>query len=729
MSTFGSPAKSYSDIRNLNLKGGTLGTGLIRWKAPTAGATTLWASNPYSSTEIGLYLNASGNLAYSYLGAVTVLGAAGGGGAVPSWDQVFANDKTLTVTGTTFTVDDAGTGANDVFTASSSAAGSGNIIQITNGGSGNDINGTNGTWFVTALGAATLLSIDSATITNTTGNIILKATGAGSVTIGANTNTITLAKAATFSSTITVTDGLSTFISTSNIAQNALLTNNTITTYGAAASSAGMLVVRSTSLTTGTAIRAQLAETPLTTGKYFEAWDSENAGTSVWSVGAGGVQTFAGVAGSTIFTLTAGDFLMSDGSITVVDADNAASLSVTNNTATSESPFVFVGSGVFTGTTTKSFMTLTPSGLTTGTALYLAAVGATTSVGVVDIITAGLTSGSALRITSSTAAFTTGGKLIELTSVAAVAGNLLTATTTGAYTGTGMILVTAGAATTGILVSLVSTTGLTSGSLLRATTSTAGAIATNGAISFSATGAFTSTARVGFLNVAANTTTGGVVAHISGTAITDGHVLILEAVEATLTTGKYFACFDGAANDFSIGQYGATVIAGNAATTVFTITAGHAVITAGNLTLTLGDLVLTTGNLTVVGGITSSSPTGNGIGYSTGAGGTVTQITNRSTGVTLNTLCGKIQTDTTSLAAGASAEFTFTNSTIAIGDVVVISQRSGSSSLAGVAGTLIVEVVTVAAGSCIISLNNNSSTTAETGAVVLNFAVIKAVTA
>ena len=129
-----------------------------------------------------------------------------------------------------------------------------------------------------------------------------------------------------------------------------------------------------------------------------------------------------------------------------------------------------------------------------------------------------------------------------------------------------------------------------------------------------------------------------------------------------------------------------------------------------------------------ISGIISTSPS-TGIGYGTGAGATVTQITNRSTGVTINAVCGKIQTDTTSLAAGASAEFTVTNSAVAIGDVVVVSQRSGSSTVAGVAGTLIVEVVTVAAGSFILSLNNNSSTTAETGAVVINFAVIKATTA
>lgn len=116
------------------------------------------------------------------------------------------------------------------------------------------------------------------------------------------------------------------------------------------------------------------------------------------------------------------------------------------------------------------------------------------------------------------------------------------------------------------------------------------------------------------------------------------------------------------------------------------------------------------------------------IGYSRG-GAAVTQQTNRATGVTINALSGTITTNTASLAAQASAEFTVTNSLVAIGDVVVVSQQSGSSNVAGVAGTTHVHVVTVAAGSFIISVDNNSTTTADTGAILINFAVIKAVSA
>jgi hypothetical protein len=114
------------------------------------------------------------------------------------------------------------------------------------------------------------------------------------------------------------------------------------------------------------------------------------------------------------------------------------------------------------------------------------------------------------------------------------------------------------------------------------------------------------------------------------------------------------------------------------------------------------------------------------LGYATGAGGAVTQITSRATGVTINSICGTIQTDTTSLAAEASAVFVVTNSRVAIGDVVLCSMRSGS-----VALNTQIEVSAVAAGSFSITVVNNNvaSGTAETGAIIINFAVIKAVSA
>ena len=111
-----------------------------------------------------------------------------------------------------------------------------------------------------------------------------------------------------------------------------------------------------------------------------------------------------------------------------------------------------------------------------------------------------------------------------------------------------------------------------------------------------------------------------------------------------------------------------------------------------------------------------------GIGYAAGDGSTVTQQTNRTTGVTINTLSGAITTNNASLAAEATADFIVTNSKVEINDCVVVSQRSGSNG-----GGTLVSVSAVAAGSFTIRVHNGNvaAGTAETGAIIINFAVIK----
>lgn len=108
-------------------------------------------------------------------------------------------------------------------------------------------------------------------------------------------------------------------------------------------------------------------------------------------------------------------------------------------------------------------------------------------------------------------------------------------------------------------------------------------------------------------------------------------------------------------------------------------------------------------------------------GYQTGAGvgGTVTQATSKSTGVTLNAATGAITLHNESLTTGQSRTFTMTNSTIAATDTVSLSIKSGAT-----ANTYHVDVRAVTAGACDIQIHNYSAgTVAE--AVVINFNVIK----
>jgi len=636
-------------------------------------------------------------LIFASAGTSTTLGAAGGGaGVAVSFEALYNNDQSMTITGSTFTID-RNTGNGDVLTLTNTGGGSGDVIQITNVGTGNDIEGTSDTWHFTKAGDMT----------------------------------------------------------------------------------ANMVV-------------------------------------------------FAGDAGSNSLTLTAGDVVVSDGSISITDADDAASFTLTNNTATSASVFVLAGSGVFTGSTTTSFLTITPSGLTTGTAVYLVTAGLTTGIGL-HVVANAVTTGQAVLIASSvgTTVLTTTGRLFKVdhtgtatstgtiaevasaatdetvifkvtASGALAAGTALAISGSSVTTGNGMTIndldsltdgyglhikstatalsstgrllyvqhatsatttsgviaefataatdetvvlkVTTAAMINGVGLSIVGTTGMTTGSLLRATTSTAGAVATNGVYSFRGTGAHTSTSNVGLvdiqssgmvgtaanstlvnimataaaqvdttllnveasgfttgytgtmvriknptttgsgtvvaviadgitsggtavsisvaalttgdglvisngtaatttgsllkvtaggtgavssdgivsfahtgiytsttvgfvniitsgttagttLSVTASATTTGIGVLVATDALTEGTALKLTAVEATLTTGKYFECYDGAANDFSIAKYGATVIAGSAiGTAALTLTNGDAVVTSGNLILTAGHI-------------------------------------------------------------------------------------------------------------------------------------------
>lgn len=111
-----------------------------------------------------------------------------------------------------------------------------------------------------------------------------------------------------------------------------------------------------------------------------------------------------------------------------------------------------------------------------------------------------------------------------------------------------------------------------------------------------------------------------------------------------------------------------------------------------------------------------------GLGYATGAGGTVTQGTNKSTGVTLDKVCGQITMHNAALNAGTAVSFTLTNSAIASTDTVRVNIQSGAT-----ANSYNVDVTAVAAGSCRIQLRNFSGSNLSE-ALVLNFAVLKGVT-
>jgi hypothetical protein len=126
--------------------------------------------------------------------------------------------------------------------------------------------------------------------------------------------------------------------------------------------------------------------------------------------------------------------------------------------------------------------------------------------------------------------------------------------------------------------------------------------------------------------------------------------------------------------------------------------------------------VTATGNIRITGA--------GSLGYSTGSGGAVTQLTNKTTGVTLNKSNGKITMEaTTAIGIAASVVFTLANSFIAVTDAVIANIATG-----GTANAYTVDVLTVAAGSVGLRVTNITAGILSE-AVVVSFAIIKAVAA
>jgi hypothetical protein len=123
-------------------------------------------------------------------------------------------------------------------------------------------------------------------------------------------------------------------------------------------------------------------------------------------------------------------------------------------------------------------------------------------------------------------------------------------------------------------------------------------------------------------------------------------------------------------------------------------------------------------SFTLDAGLTVRSPT-SGIGYSTGAGGVITQQTDKSTGVLLNKPCGVITMNNAALNAGVEVSFVLTNSLIGASDVVAVCQGAG-----GTAGAYLFAVAILAAGACTITVSNASAGNLSE-AVTINFVVLK----
>ncbi len=133
---------------------------------------------------------------------------------------------------------------------------------------------------------------------------------------------------------------------------------------------------------------------------------------------------------------------------------------------------------------------------------------------------------------------------------------------------------------------------------------------------------------------------------------------------------------------------------------------------------TFADLTLR--NLSSAGFVLSISPT-SGVGYNTGAGGSITQITSRDTGVTLNTVSGDIVLlagINAAVSAATANTVVVTNSAVAITDTVNVVQKSGTDKY-------LIFVTNMASGSFSMTFFTTGGITNESP--VFHFNVIKGV--
>jgi hypothetical protein len=107
------------------------------------------------------------------------------------------------------------------------------------------------------------------------------------------------------------------------------------------------------------------------------------------------------------------------------------------------------------------------------------------------------------------------------------------------------------------------------------------------------------------------------------------------------------------------------------------------------------------------------------LGYTAAAQGTVTQLTDKSTAVTLNKSAGRITMNAASLATATNATFTLNNNLISPNDTVILTISGGQAT----PGSYNVFANALSAGSVSITLRNISGGSLSE-AVVINFALI-----
>ncbi len=696
-------------------------------------ATTI---TPTTNSAVALTVNGTSGTAATALAVVQT------GAATAATISQSQNAAGLTVTANALTT------ANGL-TVSSSSTGltTGSLLSVTSATTSavatNGIVSLNATGNYTSTSNAGLLNVTAnSTTAGTVANIQANALTTGQALYLSSTNT-TLTSGSLFYGTTATTSqigaaGIYSFNASANFQQHIggyglfnvagdSTTGGVLATFNAAALSTGYAVkITVPSLTTGYGLSVTSTGTGLTNGSVAQFSSGTTSAvatngivnlnatgnyTSTSNIGLLSVKANATTAGTIQNiqgnALTTGQALYVSSTGTGLTTGSLGYFtSATTGAVATNGIFSLNATGAYTSTSNAGLLNVTANSTSTGTIANFSGNVLSSGVGVNISSTgsaiSGMTSGSLLRVTSATDGAVATNGIVSLNAT----GNYTSTSNTGFLdvkanaTTTGTVInVQANALTTGQAIYVSSTSAnLSNGSLFYGTTATTGSIG-EGAYSFNATGNFNQNiGQIGIFNVAANATTGGIVASFKASALTTGNAVRIET--SALTTGQALY----------VAATGTGLTSGSVA--YFTSGTTGAVATNGIVSLNATGNYTSTSNAGLLN-VTANSTTAGTVANIQGTAlttGTALNI-NAAAGIALNTVGRNILTGHTS---GANTTLVVNNST-STGSIFV-AQDNGSA------------VFTIADGGAITSTSNMTlqggtatlGTTSQAGSLVIS---------